>query len=160
MENEIFEQFMNLALDEAFKARKIDEVPVGAIVVKNGKVIAKAHNKKNKQKNALHHAEILALNKAQKKLKDWHLYDCTLFVTLEPCPMCGGAIINARVGKVVFGAYDKKAGCFGSVFDFSKAFNHTPQIFGGIKEKECGEILSNYFKQKRETKNGNKRSRN
>lgn len=153
MENTNYNKFMTLALREAEKAKLIDEVPVGAIIVMDGKVVAKAHNTKNKNKNALHHAEMLAIEKAQKKLGDWHLYDCTLFVTLEPCPMCAGAIINARIGTVVFGAHDPKAGCFGSVFDFKDKFNHTPNIVSGIMKEECGNILTNYFKEKRR-KNG------
>lgn len=153
METVELEKFMNFAILEAEKAKEIDEVPVGAIVVKDGKVIAKARNTKNQSKNALHHAEMIAIEKAQKKLNDWHLYDCTLFVTLEPCPMCAGAIVNARIGTVVFGAFDPKAGCFGSVFDFRKKFNHTPNLITGIKEKECASLLTNYFKLKRR-KNG------
>jgi len=143
------------ALEEANKAKDIDEVPVGCVIVKDNKIIAKAHNKKNSKKNSLYHAEIIALNKAMKKLNDWHLLDCSLFVTLEPCPMCAGAIINSRVGQVVFGASDPKAGCYGSVFDFCKKFNHTPIIVKGILEKSCSEILTNYFKSKRRNKNGN-----
>ena len=150
-------KFMNIALKEAEKAKLLDEVPVGAVLVLKDKVIAKAHNLKNSKNNAILHAEILALSKAMKKLDDWHLNECTLYVTLEPCPMCAGACINTRVGKVVFGAKDKKAGCFGSVFDFSKdkLFNHKPKIVWGVLEKECGEILTNYFKQKRSKSNGN-----
>ena len=144
--------FMQEALKEANKAKQKDEVPVGAVVVKDDKIIARAHNQKNSKKNALLHAEILALEKAQKKLQDWHLYDCTLYVTLEPCPMCAGACINARVGTVVFGASDEKAGCFGSVFDFSQknTFNHRPTIIKDILKEECAKILSDFFKNKRE----------
>ncbi len=150
MEQKELEKFMMLALHEAKKAESEDEVPVGAIVVVNGKVVAKAHNKKNQKHNALLHAEMLALEKAQKKLDDWHLLDATLFVTLEPCPMCAGACINARLKSVVFGAKDPKAGCFGSIFNFSEAkFNHKPKIVSGILEEQCGQILTNYFKQKR-----------
>lgn len=154
MEKEKLEKFMHLAIKEAEKAKLLDEVPVGAIIIKDEKIIARAHNTKNQTKNALNHAEIIAIQKAQKKLNDWHLYDCTMFVTLEPCPMCAGAIVSSRIGKVVFGAKDPKAGCFGSVFDFCHKFNHTPEILCGIKENECGEILTNYFKEKRR-KNGN-----
>ncbi len=149
-----YDEFMKIALKEAEKAKSKDEVPVGAIITKDGKIIARAHNTKNMDKNALHHAEMLAIIKAQKKLKDWHLYDCSLFVTLEPCPMCAGAIVNSRVGTVVFGAFDPKAGCYGSVFDFKQKFNHTPQVVGGVLGEECGKILTNYFKEKR-NKNGN-----
>ena len=154
MKTENLEKFMLIALHEAVKAKLLDEVPVGAVIVKDEKVIAKAHNTKNKTKNALNHAELLAIQKAQKKLNDWHLYDCTLFVTLEPCPMCAGAIINSRIGTVVFGTKDPKAGCFGSVFNFKHKFNHTPNILCNVKEKECGKILTDYFKEKRR-KNGN-----
>lgn len=143
--------FMRHALKEAIKAKNKDEVPVGAVLTLNGKVVAKAHNTKNIKRNALLHAEVVVLSKAMKKLNDWHLNDCTLYVTLEPCPMCAGAIINSRVGTVVFGASDPKAGCFGSVFNFAaeKTFNHRPQIVEGVLKKECGEILTNYFKEKR-----------
>ncbi|MBR1925473.1 MAG: nucleoside deaminase [Clostridia bacterium] len=150
-----YERFMQEALKEAEKAKNIDEVPVGCVIVKDGKIIAKSHNQKNKKNNSLYHAEIIALNKAMKKLNDWHLLNCQLFVTLEPCPMCAGAIINSRVGTVVFGASDPKAGCFESVFDFCHKFNHTPNLIKGILEKPCGEILTNYFKTKRKSKNGN-----
>ena len=145
------EKFMKLALKEAEKAKNIDEVPIGAILVKDGKVVAKAHNKKNTTKNSLYHAEILALLKYQKKIKDWHFDGVTLYTTLEPCPMCCGAIINFRVEKVVFGAYDKKAGCCGTVINLleQKEFNHHPQLISGVMEKECGEILTNFFKGKR-----------
>lgn len=144
-------KFMKEALKEARHAQEIDEVPVGAVLVKDEKIIAKAHNIKNSKNNALFHAEMIVLNKSMKKLKDWHLNECTLYVTLEPCPMCAGAVINARVGRVVFGASDKKAGCFGSIFDFSKdkLFNHKPQITSGILKEECGNILTEYFKSKR-----------
>lgn len=146
---------MKKALLEAKKSKELDEVPVGAIIVKDDKIIARAHNTKNETKNAINHAEIIALNKTMKKIGDWHLNDYTMFVTLEPCPMCAGALINCRVGTVVIGAKDKKAGCFSSVFDFSKDFNHKPKIVFGILEQECGEILTNYFKEKRNKKNGN-----
>jgi len=144
-------EFMQEALKEALKAQHKDEVPVGAVMVKDDKIIARGHNMKNQKNNALLHAEIIVLNKTMKKLKDWHLNDCTLYVTLEPCPMCAGACINARVGKVVFGANDSKAGCFGSVYDFAEdnLFNHKPQIEKGVLQKECSNILTQYFKAKR-----------
>lgn len=149
--------FMNIALKMAKKAFDDDEVPVGCVVVKDGEVIAKTHNQKVKKKSGLHHAELVALKKAQNKLDDWHLNDCTLYVTLEPCPMCAGACINLRVGKIVFGAYDQKAGCCGTLYNLpqDKRFNHRPEVTGGVLEKECGEILSKFFKMKRkEKKNG------
>ena len=144
-------KFMKLALKEAEKARQKDEVPIGCVIVQNGKVIAKSHNTKNTKANALYHAEIIALMKAQKKTKDWHFNDMELYSTLEPCPMCAGAIINFRVGKVYFGASDKKAGSVGSVVNLfeEKSFNHHPEYQGGIMEKECSEILTNFFKEKR-----------
>ena len=104
--------------------------------------------------NALEHAELIALKRAQKKLHDWHLNDCTLYVTLEPCPMCAGACINTRVGKIVFGAKDPKAGCCGSLYNLpiDQRFNHRPDVVGGILEQECGDILSKFFKNKRKEK--------
>lgn len=154
-----YHHFMKVALTEAEKAKQEDEVPVGAVVVCNGKIVSKAHNTKNQKNNALFHAETLALLKAQKKLKTWHLEDCTLFTTLEPCPMCAGAIINTRINEVVFGACDPKAGCVASVYKFfeDNKFNHKPKTTCGVLEKECGQILTDYFKQKRkEKKSANK----
>lgn len=145
------EEYMKEALLQAEIGLKKDEVPVGAIIVKDNKIIAKAYNKREKKQNALYHAEILAINKACKKLNSFRLNDCTLYVTLEPCPMCAGAIINARLGKVVFGAYDQKRGCVGSIYNLlsDSRFNHNPQVIGGVMEKQCSEILSNFFKSKR-----------
>ncbi|MEG2520924.1 MAG: nucleoside deaminase, partial [Christensenellaceae bacterium] len=132
------------------QAELMDEVPIGAVIIHNGSVIASAYNTRETTKNPLHHAEILAIHQAAKALGAWRLLDCTLYVTLEPCPMCAGAIINARIPIVVFGAYDKKAGAFGTLYDLSEGkLNHTPQIFGGILEDECASLLSNYFKKKR-----------
>lgn len=147
-------KFMREALREAEKARQQDEVPVGAVLVCENKIVARAYNRKNTKKDAILHAEIIALQKAMSKLKDWHLNHCTLYVTLEPCPMCAGAIINARVGRVVFGASDPKAGCFGSLYDFAEdnKFNHRPQVYSGVLERECGAILTDYFKGKRKQK--------
>ena len=143
------EYFMNLAILQAKKAEKKGEVPIGAIVVCGDKVIAKAHNLRQTTKNAIAHAEILALKKASKKLKTWHLVDCELYVTLEPCPMCSGAIINSRIKRVIFGAYDPKAGCCGSLYNLplDKRFNHRPEaVQGGVLEKECASLLSDFFK--------------
>ena len=143
--------FMELALSEAKKAYELDEVPIGCVVVKDGKVLSRGHNQKVQKNSALHHAEIIALNKAQKKLDDWHLYDCTLYVTLEPCPMCAGACINTRVGRIVFGASDPKAGCCGTLYNLpeDKRFNYRPKVWGGVLEDECGSILTKFFKEKR-----------
>ncbi len=143
--------YMSLALLQAQKAFKKDEVPVGAVIVKNGKVIAQAYNKREKKQNALYHAELLAIDKACKKLKTFRLTECELYVTLEPCPMCAGAIINARLKQVVFGAYDKKRGCVGSIYNLLQddRFNHNPQVVGGVMEQQCAELMSNFFKTKR-----------
>ena len=148
------QKFMQEALKEAKKAYKKDEVPIGAVFVRNGEIIARAHNTKNAKKDALLHAEVEVLRKAQKKLNDWHLNDCDLYVTLEPCPMCAGACINARVRAIYFGAYDKKAGCCGSLYNLpeDKRFNHRPEVVGGVCGEECGEILSLFFREKRKNK--------
>ncbi|MBQ8762199.1 MAG: tRNA adenosine(34) deaminase TadA [Clostridia bacterium] len=149
------EKFMKIAYLEAEKARQEDEVPVGAVIVQDGKVLAKGHNKKNTKQNTIWHAEMVVIDKAQKKLKNWHLDGCELYVTLEPCPMCAGACINSRVKKIVFGAYDPKAGCCGSLYNLAedKRFNHRPEVVGGVMEKQCANILTEYFK----TKRGNKK---
>ena len=127
------------------------EVPVGAVVVKNGEIVGRGRNRRENGKNALFHAEISAIDEACRNLGGWRLWQCEMYVTLEPCPMCAGAIINSRIKKVTFGAYDKKAGSFGSVVDFNDLpYNHKPQIEGGIDEKECSELLSLFFEQLRE----------
>ena len=145
------EHYMRQALLLAKKAALYDEVPVGAVIVHNGKIIAKAYNTKNKKQNALLHAEISALNKAQKKLNTWHLEECALYVTLEPCAMCAGACINTRLGAIYFGAFDAKAGCCGTLYSLPSdtRFNHRPKVEGGIMQEECGKILSEFFKKKR-----------
>ena len=146
--------FMQEALKEARKAYDKEEVPIGAVIVKDDKVIARAHNLREIKKQACSHAEILAIQKACKKLDAWRLEDCDMYVTLEPCPMCTGACINARVGRVVFGAYDPKAGCCGTLYNLGKdrRFNHNMEIIGGVRETECGEMLTNFFKNIREGK--------
>lgn len=127
------------------------EVPVGAVVVKDGEIVGRGRNRRENGKNALFHAEISAIDEACRNLGGWRLWQCEMYVTLEPCPMCAGAIINSRMKKVTFGAYDKKAGSFGSVVDFNDLpYNHKPQIEGGIDEKECSELLSLFFEQLRE----------
>lgn len=142
--------FMKAAIKEAKKAFLKNEVPVGAVVVKNGEIIAKAHNLCEKNGNPLQHAEILAINKALKKLNENRLNGCELYVTLEPCPMCAGAIINARLDEVVFGAFDLKGGAVSSKCDlFNKGFNHKPIVFEGICETECANLLTEFFKDKR-----------
>ncbi len=144
------EKYMRLAIKEAQKAETIDEVPVGAVIVYNGDVIATAHNLREGSQNPLAHAEIIAIEEASKHVGSWRLIDCVLYVTLEPCPMCAGAVVNSRITKVVFGAYDKKAGAFGTVYNLAEGkLNHTPQIIGGVLEEECAHLLSNYFRKKR-----------
>ena len=145
------EEYMARALLLAEEAEKIDEVPVGALIVHKGEIIAEAYNTRETSKCATHHAEILAIERACGKLGGWRLPECTLYVTLEPCPMCAGAILNARIDRVVFGAYDRRAGAFGTLFDLnSYPLNHKTEIIGGVMEKECSSALSAYFKKKRE----------
>lgn len=149
------EYFMSLALKEAKKAALIDEVPIGCIIVKDNKVIARAHNKKETNFDPCGHAEIIAIKKASKKLKNWRLENCYLYVTIEPCMMCCGAIIQSRVEKVIYGAKDIKGGAIESsikAFD-AKNINHHPDIISGIMESECSQIIKNYFKKKREKNN-------
>lgn len=140
------EYFMKLALDNAKKAALLGEVPVGAVIVKDSKIISQGQNRRELSKNALYHAEIEAIKNSCKLLGSWRLCNCEIFVTLEPCPMCAGAIINSRLKRVVFGAYDKKSGACGSVINlFNYSFNHKPQVVAGIMEKECSNILSDFF---------------
>ncbi len=147
----IEEKYLDLALKEAYKAKEKDEVPVGCVLVKNGKIIAKAHNLKEHKQNALAHAEIIAINKACKKLQSWRLDELTMYVTLEPCPMCAGAILQSRIKKVVYGASDLKYGALGSDSNlFNKnSLNHYPEIIENIKEEECSFLLKDFFKTKR-----------
>ena len=142
--------YMQKALDLAREAAEADEVPVGALIVFEGRVIAAARNRREADKLATHHAEICAIEEACRVRGGWRLPDCTLYVTLEPCPMCGGAIVNARIPRVVFGAYDRRAGVFGSAVDFNVLpFNHHPEITGGVLESEASAILVDYFRKKR-----------
>lgn len=134
------------ALSLAREAYDAGEVPVGAVIVKDGKIIAKGRNMREQKKNALSHAEIEAINNACKALGSWRLDDCEMYVTLEPCPMCTGAIINARIKTLVFGAYDSKAGSIDSVINLCDyPYNHKPEIYGGICEDECLNILKKFF---------------
>ena len=144
--------FMKKAYEQAKRAYKIREVPVGAVIVKDGEIISRAYNRRETGKNAIYHAELSAIEKACKKLGGWRLSGCTLYVTLEPCVMCAGAIINSRIKRVVFGAYEPKTGSCSAesvVNLFNLPFNHTPEVYGGICEKECGELLTEFFKEKR-----------
>ena len=144
-------ELMGAALEEAAKAAALGEVPVGAVVARDGEIIAAAHNTRETGKNALHHAELLAIDAACKKLGGWRLWQCDLFVTLEPCPMCSGGIINSRIRRVVYGAADPKAGCCGSVTDlFALPFNHHPVVESGLRAEEAQALLQQFFLQLRE----------
>lgn len=141
---------MNLALEQAHLAYALGEVPVGAVIVKDNRVIAAAYNLRECQQNALAHAELLAIEKACEVLQTWRLTECDLYVTLEPCPMCSGAIINARIRRVIYGAYDKKAGCCESLTNlFALPFNHRPTVVGGVLELQSRELLKDFFKKLR-----------
>ena len=143
-------KFMDLALIEAKKAMEDGDVPVGAIVVKDGKVIGVGRNRREKDNNAVAHAEILAIENACKEIGNWRLDGCELYVTLEPCPMCSDAIINARIKTVIFGAYDTKVGSLGSVANFvNLPYSFTPEVYGGICEDECRRLLSQFFRELR-----------
>lgn len=146
--------FMEKALCLAKKAAEMGEVPVGAVIVRNGEIIAEGINRRETEKNALSHAEIEAINNACNTLGGWRLPGCELYVTLEPCPMCAGAIINSRIEKVYFGAYDMKAGSVRSLVKmFELPYNHRPEVEGGIMEEECAAVLSDFFKELRNRKN-------
>ena len=149
------EKYMKEALKEAQKAYKKLEIPVGAVIVKDGKIIAKAHNIKEEEKDTTKHAEIIAIQKASKKLNTWRLNDCEMYVTLEPCSMCAGAIIQARLKKVYIGTMDEKTGACGSVLNLLKdyKFNHEVQIETGLLEENCKKILQDFFKELRKIKN-------
>ena len=138
--------FMREALTLARLAADAGETPVGAIIVRNGEIVGRGRNRREGSKNALAHAEIEAINEACRTLGGWRLWECELFVTLEPCPMCAGAIINARIRRLVFGAYDPKAGSCGSVVDlFALPYNHTPEMTGGFMRDECAALLKSFF---------------
>ena len=142
---------MKSAIKEAEKARSKDEVPIGAVLVLDGKIIARAHNLVEKTQQATAHAEILCINKASKKLKSWRLDGAELYITVEPCAMCAGAIVNARIKKVYFGAYENKSGCAISKYRVLSdcGLNHSTEFEGGIEWETCANLLKNYFKQKR-----------
>ena len=148
------EKYMKAAIREAKKAYKLDEVPIGCVIVQNDKIIARGYNRRNTDKNTLAHAEMSAIKKASKKTGDWRLEDCTLYVTLEPCQMCAGAIVQSRLGKVVIGSMNPKAGCAGSVINLlqMKQFNHQVEMLTGVLEEECSTMLSRFFQELREKK--------
>ena len=144
------EYYMRQALKEALKADKIDEVPIGCVIVLNGKIIARGYNKREKLENSLAHAEIVAINKACKKINSWRLEDATMYITLEPCVMCSGAIIQSRIKKVIYGAYDYRFGAHKSIINlFDVKFNHQVDIKGGLLEEECSNLIKDFFKRLR-----------
>lgn len=142
---------MREALALACEAAEDGEVPIGCVIVKDGKIVGRGRNTREKGKNALHHAEILAIDDACRNLGGWRIPNSTLYVTLEPCPMCAGAIINARIDRVCFGAYDPKAGSCGSVVDlFALPYNHKPEVTAGVLADECAQMLKEFFRELRE----------
>lgn len=151
-------KWMKEAIKQAKKAEKIGEVPVGAVIVLDGKVIARGYNKRETKQNAVAHAELIAIQKACKKVGSWRLEEMTLYVTLEPCVMCAGAIVLSRIPTVVYGAKDFKAGCSGSLMNLlqEERFNHRCEVISGIYEQECSNLLTNFFKQLRQRKKLNK----
>lgn len=155
MEKELKEKFMQEAIKEAKKAYKKLEVPVGAVIVKNGEIIAKAHNLKETKYDTTKHAEILAIQKASKKLKSWRLLDCEMYITLEPCTMCAGAIINSRIKKIYIGTMDEKTGAVGSKLNLFEdyTFNHKVEVETNVLKEECEKILKDFFKELRKIKN-------
>lgn len=148
------EKFMKAALLQAQKAEALEEVPIGCVIVQNGRIIARSYNRRNTDKNTLSHAELNAIRKASKKTGDWRLEDCTIYITLEPCQMCAGAIVQARIGRAVIGAMNPKAGCAGSVLNLLEypQFNHQVKVERGVLERECSEMLSDFFRRLRESK--------
>lgn len=151
MENE---KYMKEAIKQAKKAYAIGEVPIGCVIVYEGKIIGRGYNRRTIDKNPLAHAELIAIKKASKKMGDWRLEDCTLYVTLEPCQMCSGAIVQARVKKVVVGCMNPKAGCAGSILNLLQVeqFNHQVELETGVLEEECSEMMKNFFKELRKAK--------
>ncbi|ADK02831.1 adenosine deaminase [Bacillus thuringiensis] len=143
--------FMQLAIEEAKKAEAIQEVPIGAVIVLNGEVISAAHNLRETEQRSIAHAELLAIDEACKKLGTWRLEDATLYVTLEPCPMCAGGIVLSRVNRVVYGAGDPKGGCAGTLMNLltDERFNHQCEVVAGVLEEECGTLLTNFFRELR-----------
>ncbi len=145
------EKYMKEALKEARKALLLKEVPIGCVIVQNDRIIARGYNRRNTDKNVLAHAELAAIRKADKKTGDWRLEDCTLYVTLEPCQMCAGAIVQSRIPEVVIGAKNPKAGCAGSILNLlqMKEFNHQANLIEGVLEEECSEMLKAFFRELR-----------
>ncbi|MGN0323361.1 MAG: tRNA adenosine(34) deaminase TadA [Oliverpabstia sp.] len=155
------EKYMKEAIRQAKKAYALMEVPIGCVIVYEGKIIARGYNRRNTDKNTLSHAEMNAIRKASRKLGDWRLEGCTMYITLEPCQMCAGAIVQARVSRVVIGSMNPKAGCAGSVLNLleMEQFNHQVEVTRGVLEKECSEMLSGFFRELRELKKREKEMR-
>lgn len=145
------EKYMKDAIRQAKKAYDLEETPIGCVLVHKGKVIARGYNKRNKKKNTLAHAEMIVIDKASRVLGDWRLEECTMYVTLEPCPMCAGAIVQARIPKVVIGSTNPKAGCAGSVINLldMAGFNHQVEVVQGVLEEECSQLMRDFFKELR-----------
>ena len=154
------EKYMRAAIGQARKAGAIGEVPIGCVIVYEDKIIARGYNRRMIDKNVLSHAEIIAIKKACKKMGDWRLEGCTMYVTLEPCPMCAGAIVQARIPKVVIGCMNPKAGCAGSVLDLlhEDGFNHQVEMENGVLEEECSRLMKDFFKELREAKKEKKKN--
>ncbi|MFD1066953.1 tRNA adenosine(34) deaminase TadA [Oceanobacillus locisalsi] len=151
------EKYMAAALQEARRAWLLNEVPIGAVVVKDGEVIGRGFNLRESIQTTLTHAELLAIQDANQKVGSWRLEDCTLYVTLEPCPMCAGAIVQSRIKRVVYGANDPKAGCAGTLMNLLEEprFNHQVEVASGVLEPQCSTVLKNFFKELRQKKNDN-----
>lgn len=145
------EKYMKAAITQAKKAYALGEVPIGCVIVHEGKIIGRGYNRRNTDKNTLAHAEITAINKASRKIGDWRLEDCTLYVTLEPCQMCSGAIVQARIPEVVIGCMNPKAGCAGSILNIleNDSFNHQVRVTRGVLEQQCSDMLTQFFKELR-----------
>ena len=156
--NDLDEKYMKQAIKLAQKAASNGDVPIGCVIVYEGKVIARGYNRRNMDKTTLAHAEILAIKKASKVLEDWRLEECTMYVTLEPCPMCAGAIVMSRVDRVVYGSTDAKAGACESVFNIpgNPTLNHRPEITAGVLQQECADIMKRFFKMRREQRKAEK----
>lgn len=148
------EKYMKEAIRQAHKAWKLGEVPIGCVIVRDGRIIARGYNRRNTDKNTLAHAELQAIRRASRIAGDWRLEDCTIYVTLEPCQMCAGAIVQARIPRLVIGSRNPKAGCAGSVLNLLQvpAFNHQVEIREGVLEEECSAMLTNFFRELREKK--------
>ena len=153
-------KFMRQALTQAKKAATIDEVPIGCVIVCDGKVIARGYNRRNIESSVLGHAELAAMKKASKKLGDWRLEECTLYVTLEPCQMCAGAIVQSRIPRVVVGCMNPKAGCTGSILNLLdiQAFNHQADLTTGVLEEECSQLMKQFFRELREARKMKKKA--